>query len=108
MWKRTDVIESIVLLLVGIAVVGESFRLKIGTPLDPEPGFFTFISGALLAGLSVAFLIGLWLESGKGSLPRQEPFGELRRPVILLVAMCVYTGVLEWLGYIVRRSCCRP
>jgi putative tricarboxylic transport membrane protein len=100
MWSRTDIIESVLLILVGIGVVIESIRLQVGTPLMPQPGFFPLLGGMLLIGLSVTFLVRSWLERGQASRQSQEAFGELRRPLILVVGMSLYTAVLEWLGYI--------
>ena len=100
MWSRTDIIESVLLILVGIGVVVESIRLQVGTPLMPQPGFFPLLGGLLLIGLSVTFLVRTWLEHGQASRQPQEAFGELRRPLILVLGMSLYTAVLEWLGYI--------
>jgi putative tricarboxylic transport membrane protein len=100
MWSRTDIIESVLLILVGIGVVVESIRLQVGTPLMPQPGFFPLLGGLLLIGLSVTFLVRTWLEHGQASRQPQEAFGELRRPLILVMGMSLYTAVLEWLGYI--------
>lgn len=100
MWYRTDIIESVLLTLVGIGVVVESIRLQVGTPLMPQPGFFPLLGGSLLIGLSLIFLIRAWLARSDASRQSQEAFGELRRPMILVVSMGLYTAVLEWLGYI--------
>ncbi len=100
MWNRTDVIESILLTLVGIGVVVESIRLQVGTPLMPQPGFFPLIGGSLLIGLSLTFLVRAWLARSHASRQSREAFGELRRPLILVVSMGLYTAVLEWMGYI--------
>ena len=100
MRNRTDIIGSILLILVGIGAVVESIRLHIGTPLMPAPGFFPFLGGLLLVGLSLSLLIQGWLGRGKSSQQPREAFGKLRPPVILIVSMSVYTAVLEFLGYV--------
>ncbi len=100
MWNRTDIIESVLLTFVGIGVVVESIRLQVGTPLMPQPGFFPLIGGSLLIGLSLIFLVRVRLAHSHDSRQSREAFGELRRPLILVVSMAVYTAVLEWLGYI--------
>jgi putative tricarboxylic transport membrane protein len=100
MWNRADVIGSVLLVFVGIGVVIESIRLKVGTFLMPQPGFFPFLGGFLLIGLSLILLVRGWLGRGKASQQPQEAFGELRRPVILIVSMSIYTAVLELLGYV--------
>ncbi len=101
MRMRTDIIQSVLFILVGIGVVVESVRLKLGTPLAPQPGFFPFLGGLLLIGLSLIFLTQEWLRHGRTAPPPQEGFGEWRRPLILVAGIGAYTAVLEWLGYIV-------
>jgi putative tricarboxylic transport membrane protein len=100
MQNRGDIIGSSVLMVIGIGVTIWSIRLHIGTPLMPEPGFFPFIGGILLAGLSMILLVQGWLGRNKAPRQPQEAFGEWRRPLILVVSMSVYTAVLEALGYV--------
>jgi putative tricarboxylic transport membrane protein len=100
MQNRGDIIGSAVLILIGIGVVIGSIRLGIGTPLMPQPGFFPFLGGFLLIGLSLVLLVQGWLGRGKASEQPRKAFGEWRRPLILVVGMGVYTAVLEWLGYV--------
>lgn len=100
MQYRSDIIGSVLLIFLGIGVIIESIRLKVGTPLMPQPGFFPFLGGFLLAGLSVALLVHGWRGRGKESLKTGESFGEWRRPAILVAGMCVYTAVLESLGFV--------
>ena len=100
MWHRTDVIETVLLVFVGIGVVIESIRLKVGTPLMPQPGFFPLIAGLLLIFLALIFLLQNWLERGKAPQQPREAFGELRRPAILVVSMGVYTALLMPVGYV--------
>lgn len=97
MGNRSDIIGSLVLILVGIGVVVESIRLQIGTPLMPQPGFFPFLGGFLLIGLSIVLLVQGWMGRSE---QKQEAFGELRRPVILIVSMSVYTALLDPVGYV--------
>jgi len=101
MQNRGDIIGSVVLILIGIGVVIGSIRLHVGTPLMPQPGFFPFLGGFLLIGLSLVLLVQGWLGRDKAPRqPREAAFGEWRRPLILVVSMSVYTAVLEWLGYV--------
>ena len=92
----SDIIGSLILILIGASVVVGSIRLHIGTPTTPQPGFFPFLGGAILIGLSLILLAYGWLGHGK----RIEAFGEIRRPAILVVAMAGYVGVLDRLGYV--------
>ncbi len=100
MWNRTDIIETIVLIFVGIGVVIESIRLKVGMPLMPQPGFFPLIGGVLLIGLASSVLVQNWLRRGRGTQEHEEEFGEWRRPAILVVGLGVYAVLLEPVGYV--------
>jgi putative tricarboxylic transport membrane protein len=100
MRNRGDIIGSVVLILIGTGVVVGSIRLHVGTPLMPQPGFFPFLGGLLLVGLSLVLLVQGWLGRDKVPLHPREAFGEWRRPLILVVSMGVYTAVLERLGYV--------
>jgi hypothetical protein len=100
MQNRGDIIGSVVLALIGIGVVIGSIRLRIGTPLMPQPGFFPFLGGILLVGLSLVLLVQGWLGRSRTSRQPREAFGEWRRPLILIVSMSLYTAVLEALGYV--------
>ena len=101
MQNRIDIIGSVLLIFIGLGVVIESIRLKLGTPLMPQPGFFPFIGGALLIGLALVLLVQ-GLRRRADSPPRQprEAVGTLRRPAILIASLCVYTAALDPLGYV--------
>ena len=99
MQNRIDIIASVLLILVGLGVVIESIRLKLGTPLMPQPGFFPFLGGSLLIGLSVVLLVRGLLGRGEPAQPSGK-FGELRGPAILILSLCGYTAALKLLGYV--------
>jgi putative tricarboxylic transport membrane protein len=98
--NRGDLIGSVLLILTGIGVIIESIRLKIGTLRGPQPGFFPFVGSILLIALALVLLIRSW-RGGEASDQPREAFGELRRPVILVVGMGVYAGVLDPIGYLI-------
>jgi putative tricarboxylic transport membrane protein len=100
MRNRTDIIGSVLLIFIGIGVVIESLRLQLGTPLMPKPGFFPFLGGSLLIGLSIIPLVQDWLRRDQSTRQPRKVVGELRKPVILIVSMSIYTAVLEPLGYL--------
>jgi putative tricarboxylic transport membrane protein len=100
MRNRTDIIGSVLLIVIGIGVVVESLRLQLGTPLMPQPGFFPFLGGSLLIGLSVILLVQGWLQRDHSSPQPRKVAGGLRKPVILIVSLSVYTAALSSLGYI--------
>ena len=101
MRNRADIIVSVLLIIIGAGVVIESIRLKLGTPLVPQPGFFPFIGGSLLIGLALVLLVqGLRQRDESNRQPGKAVIGTLRRPVILIVSLSVYTAVLGPFGYV--------
>ncbi len=100
MRNRTDIIGSALLIAIGVGVVIESIRLQLGTPLMPQPGFFPFLGGSLLIGLSVILLVQGCLRRDRSTQQPRQAVGELRKPVILIASLSVYTAALSSLGYV--------
>ena len=93
---KGDVIGGLLLTVAGFAVVVGALKLRVGTPTSPQPGFFPFLGGLVLVVLSVILLVQAWRGRSTGT----EAFGEVRRPVILIVGMGVYVAILDPLGYV--------
>ena len=100
MRNRRDIIASILLILFGMAVSIESIRLKVGTFLLPEPGFYPFFVGLLLMGIAFVLLVQSCLGRGDASQQPHDAIGDLRRPMILLSSMGVYTALMNPIGYV--------
>ena len=100
MRNRTDIVGSVLLILIGAGVVIESIRLKLGTPLMPEPGFFPFIGGALLIGLALVLLVRSLRRRAERTRQPGGAIGNLRKPVILIVSLSLYTALIGPLGYV--------
>jgi putative tricarboxylic transport membrane protein len=96
MQNKRDVIASVFLIVIGIAVIIWAFRLQVGTLLRPLAGFFPLLVGSALIALSLVLLFRGWI--GQGPAPR--PYGVWQRPVIMLAALAVYAVLLEPLGYV--------
>jgi putative tricarboxylic transport membrane protein len=94
--KRDDLLAGGLLALVGIGVILGAFRLHIGTPLHPQPGFFPFLGGSALALLAAILIVQATLGRSTGS----EAFGKLGPPAIMVVGMGVYVAILEPAGYV--------
>ena len=92
-----DLTGSLFGILLGVAVMIGSLRLRLGTVTEPQPGFFPFIAGALLVILCAI----LFTKAISGRSEGAEPFGELWRPVILIIGLLVYSIVLDAVGYVV-------
>ena len=91
-----DIVGSLFFFLAGAGTIIGAFKLKVGTPLHPQPGFFPFLGGTILAALSSILLVQAWLERGK----KDGTFGEVRRPAILVIGIAIYLAILDPLGYV--------
>lgn len=95
MSQRRDVVAGLAFLALGVGVCVQAARLGFGSVLAPEPGFFPWIGGLMLTGLSLTLVIRAGQSATGAALPR----GEWRRPALLLAALVVYVWLLEPLGY---------
>jgi putative tricarboxylic transport membrane protein len=94
--NRGDLVGSLLLITTGIGVMIGSIRLTVGTPVNPQPGFFPFVGSLILISMSLILLVKGWLGHGR----RMATFGEVRRPAILVAGMGVYTAALGPMGYL--------
>src|SRR3990170_2755983 len=90
-----NIIASLLFFIIGVGVVIGALKLRVGTPVKPQPGFFPFVAGVIVIGLSSVLMIQAWLGGGK----KAEPFGEIWRPALLVVGIAVYVAILDPLGY---------
>ena len=97
MRKPGDVIGGLLLLFIGGWAIVGGMKLHLGTVSEPQPGFFPFWGGVVLAGLSGILLFQALSGRSKGA----QAFGAIWRPVIMIVGLIVYVAVLETLGYII-------
>jgi putative tricarboxylic transport membrane protein len=97
MRKTGDVIGSLVLLFVSAWAIIGGIKLHLGKASEPQPGFFPFWGGVVIAVLSGILLVQALSGRSKGS----EPFGALWRPLIMIIGLIVYVAFLDSLGYII-------
>jgi putative tricarboxylic transport membrane protein len=97
MKNSADIVAGIVLIFVGIGAIVGAVGLRVGTPTEPQPGFFPFLSGVSILILSSIILIQGWL----GRTKSRTSFGEIRRPAMLIAVLIAFVGLLEPLGYII-------
>jgi putative tricarboxylic transport membrane protein len=99
MQKNGDMWAGLFFLFLGIAVVVGSLRMPLGTPLDPQPGFFPLLAGIFLSGLSIVHLVLAFLKRKKSLNMRS--FGTVWRPAFLIVGLFIYTFILDPVGYVI-------
>jgi putative tricarboxylic transport membrane protein len=93
--KAVDLSASLVCLALGVGVCVEAHRLGFGSFFAPEPGFFPWIGGLVLAALSVC----LFVQALRGRAIGAHGGGAWGPPALLLAALMVYVPLLEPLGY---------
>ncbi|HZB61608.1 MAG TPA: tripartite tricarboxylate transporter TctB family protein [Microvirga sp.] len=87
-------------LLLGLGAVAGAVGLQIGTPREPQPGFFPF-----LAGLGLAFLSGLLIiQDARGRSLEGEPFADVRRPLLAVLALIAFVVLLDPIGYVLATT----
>ena len=100
MRRPGEIVLGLCFAAIGIAFVIGAVKLTVGVPTEPKPGFFPFIDGVILIGLSVLFLIRAW----GGRSGDRDAFGKIKGPVIVVLAMILYVATLETLGYVITTS----
>jgi hypothetical protein len=97
MKNRGDVLGSLFLFLLGIGAVIGAIRLKVGSPTEPQPGFFPFLGGLSLIVLSSVIFFKGWVAKSQ----KKVAFGEVGRPALLLVVLIALVAVLDSVGYVI-------
>ena len=77
-----------------LLMLWEALRLGIGSSTEPGPGFLPCCAGAFLAVLSVSYIY-----AGRGFRKSQAPHS--RRVVLALMAVFIYSLVLNYLGFLI-------
>jgi putative tricarboxylic transport membrane protein len=93
-----DRAAAIVLLVFGLGGAWEAFRLTIGEPGRPGPGFFPFWLALALAVVAVALIVQSSAPGTRVVAPERLRYGKV---VLALVAGAVYAFALEPLGFLV-------
>jgi putative tricarboxylic transport membrane protein len=96
-WKKPDYRSGIFFLLLGLWVCYFSWKLGLGSPAKPGPGFMPFLAGILLASLSF-FLVVLVLFSW--TLPTWSTRVQWKNILSVLAAMTAYGFLLDKLGFV--------
>lgn len=95
MSRRRDLTAGLVFVLLGIGVCVGGSRLGFGSVRAPEPGFFPWLGGLALVGLSGALVV----QAGCRSDGSAGSAGAWARPAWLLTVLVLYVPMLEPVGY---------
>ena len=96
MKDRSSILGGSFFLLIGMGAAIGSIQLTLGSPTEPQPGFFPFVGGIFLMFLSVILIVQGWMRTDV------EPvfFGEVKRLALFLAVMVVFVAFLDLLGYV--------
>jgi putative tricarboxylic transport membrane protein len=97
MKNRSDILAGLLLIFIGSGAMIGAIDLKIGTPTEPQPGFFPFLSGTIILVFSLVIL----LQGCFGRSKNKESFGEVRRPAMLVGILILFVAILEPVGFII-------
>ncbi len=99
--RKRNLISSIVLLVLGLAMMAESRKLPFGSLRAPEVGFLPLILATLLVAFSLIFLVqSIRREKHEKGVPFEMRFGNWVRIGLALCALVASTLLFEPLGYI--------
>lgn len=98
--KKYDLYGGIFWLCMAIFVSGMGIKFGLGTPSYPRPGFFPFLVGLILLGLSVGILVLTLKEKYKEANFSESPFFG-KKVFFTLAILLAYSFSLEFLGYVI-------
>ena len=87
-------------LCMAIFVSGMGIKFGLGTPSYPGPGFFPFLVGLILLGLSIGILVLTLKEKYRGVDFSEWPFFG-KKVFFTLAILLAYSFSLESLGYLI-------
>ena len=98
---KADRISGIFWLIFAVIAVIKSYRLGLGSVVQPGPGFLFFWAGIALGIMSLVIILGTF-DRKKAREPEKSMFGEisLRKIILVLVAVFLYALLIEKLGFI--------
>jgi hypothetical protein len=95
--NRLDRIAGTVVLFIGLIIVWQAARLRIGTFTVPGPGLFPLLSGCVVIFLASCLLI---FPPGGGD-SKGFAWTSLKRVAPVYASLIAYFVVLEWVGFVI-------
>ena len=95
MKDRSSILGGFFFFMVAVAAAIGAIQLNLGSPTEPQPGFFPFVGSVILVFLSVILILQGWKRDDT------EPvvFGEVRSLVLFLAVMAAFVAFLDRGGY---------
>lgn len=96
--SRTDRTAGGILLLVGLSIIWQASRLRLGSFHTPGPGLYPLLLGSVIVLLSLCLII----SSAKKSKDAASYSGQsLKRVGFVYVALLFYFAILEVAGFLI-------
>ncbi len=96
-WRKPDYKSGIFFLLLGLGVCFFSWKIGLGRPAKPGPGFMPFMAGLLLVGLSFSLVIQVLFS---WTAPIWSTRVHWKNILSVLAAMAAYGFLLDKVGFI--------
>jgi putative tricarboxylic transport membrane protein len=96
-WKKPDYKSGIFFLILGLGVCFFSWKIGLGSPAKPGPGFMPFLAGLLLAALSFVLLVQVLF---RWTMPNWETKIQWKNILSVLAAMVAYGLLLDEIGFV--------
>ena len=98
--RRHDLISSTVLFVIGLFIVFYAPQFGLGSLSVPGPGFMPFLAGLVICGFSIITLLRAFLSQSAG-VEKIWTNIKLRRMILTLVMLIIYTSLLRTLGFVI-------
>jgi len=99
--KKRDLITGIIFLTLTIATLIETRKLPIGSPSQPQVGFFPLVLALILGILSLVYLGKTIRSKDEGGAPPWVSGGGLRPLILTTGVLFLYAFSFEPLGYLI-------
>ena len=96
-WKKPDYKSGTFFLILGLGVCLFSWKIGLGSPAKPGPGFLPFLAGLLLAALSFILVVQVLFS---WTLPTWETKIQWKNILSVLAAMVAYGLLLDQIGFV--------
>jgi putative tricarboxylic transport membrane protein len=96
-WRKPDYKSGIFFLLLGLWVCYFSWKIGLGSPAKPGPGFMPFLAGLLLAFLSFLLVIQVLFS---WTAPTWATRVQWKNTLLVLAAMVAYGFLLDKIGFV--------
>ena len=96
-WRKPDYKSGIFFLLLGLWVCFFSWKIGLGSPAKPGPGFMPFLAGLLLAFLSFLLVIQVLFSWTAATWATRIQW---KNTLLVLAAMVAYGFLLDKIGFV--------